>query len=143
MGLFSILLFEYVLSQKEEQAMARLTDVQLSITVNQSNQTASIVVAGRVQLTPDDVGTFIVECSMLGDDTFRDDKLFQYSPKVIQARGFTTAAPFEFSSTEQLSILNEDVIDKDEIYAELVLKKGNEIGPVVSKAKTNVVEIRA
>jgi hypothetical protein len=123
--------------------MARFSDVQLSITVNESNQTASILVKGRVQLTPNDVGTFIVECSMKGDDTFRDDNLFQYSPKVVQARGFTTASPFEFSSTEQLSSLNEDVIDKDEIYAELVLKKGNEIGPVISTAKTNVVEIRA
>lgn len=123
--------------------MAVFTDAQLSITVNQSNQTASVLVKGHVLLTPNDVGSFVVECSMLGDDVLLDDKLFQYPPKGIQAGGFGSSASFEFSSTEQLSILNEDVIGKDEIYADLVLKKGNEIGPVVSKIKTNVVQINA
>ncbi len=123
--------------------MARFTNVQLSIDVNQSNQTASVLVTGQVLLTPNDVGSFIVECSVLGDDLLVDDKLFQYQPRGFNAGGFTTAVPIEFSSTEQLKILNEDVIGKDEIYADLTLRKGNEVGPVVSKVKTNVVQISA
>lgn len=123
--------------------MAVFTDAQLSIAVNQSNQTASVLVKGSVLLSPNDVGSFVIECSIIGDDPLRDEKLFPFPSKGIQGQGFTSSPTFEFSSTEQLKILNEDVIGKDEIYADLVLKKGNELGPVVSRVKTNVVQITA
>ncbi|HEY7546497.1 MAG TPA: hypothetical protein VID27_16525 [Blastocatellia bacterium] len=123
--------------------MARFKEAQLSIAVNQSNQTANVLIKGQVLVDPNDVGSFIIECSVLGDDIAFDDKLFQYQPGGFVAGGFTSVVPFEFNSSEQLGILNEDIIGKDEIYANLVLRKNNEIGPIVSKIKTNVVQISA
>ena len=123
--------------------MAVFTDAQLSIIVNQSNQTANVLIKGNVLVGANDLGSFTIECSVFGDDIALDDKLFQYQPGGFVGQGFTTFAPFEFNSTEQLGILNEDIIGKDEIYANLILRKGNELGPIVSKIKTNVVQISA
>src|SRR5262245_13848917 len=118
--------------------MATLQSAQLTITINQTLKTAKVLIKGDILFTPNDVGSFDLECSVFGDDPIADDFLFRYQSRGLGAQGFTIVEPFEFSSTESLSILNEDIIGKDEIYAEIVLKKKDALGPVVSKLKTNV-----
>ncbi len=122
--------------------MAAITEAQLSITPTVSNQIVTVRITGQMLFNISDVGSFNLQCAVFGDDLVFDDFLFQYQPRGIGAGG-STFVPFEFLSTEQRSILNEDVIGKDEIYANLTLRKNNEIGPIVSTRKTNVVQISA
>jgi hypothetical protein len=123
--------------------MASITEARLSISFNQQfNQIATVQITGQMLLDINDVGSFALQCAVFGDDLVFDDFLFQYQPKGVSGGG-PTFVPFEFLSTEQRSILNEDVIGKDEIYANLTLRKNNEIGPIVSSRKSNVVQISA
>lgn len=122
--------------------MATITEAQLSINATQSNQIVTVRITGQMLMNINDVGSFSLQCAVFGDDLVFDDFLFQYQPEGVSGGG-PAFLPFEFLSTEQRSILNEDVIGKDEIYANLTLRKNNEIGPIVSNRKTNVVQISA
>src|SRR5262245_2019515 len=103
-------------------------NTQLSINVNQANQTAFVSVTGTVILDPSDTGSFSLGCTIVGDDPVFDDPRFQYTPTAVIGQGFTQGVSFDFSSSEPLKNLNEDLIGKDEIYAQLVLRKNNELG---------------
>lgn len=134
--------------------MASIMNARLDMAPNRTTQTVDVAVTCEVHFTEKEVAQmgrkpglmhFSLYCWLYGHDAAHpklkglQDELYAFPSRVLPSDGPAPVEKVAFEATLSQSLLNEDVVGKDEIYGRLVLRGWIGFKGLQESAETDVV----
>lgn len=117
--------------------MATIDNAFLALGPASNNQVAVTVVCQLTIPSSDLVHSYRLDCTIFGNDFLKDDFLFNFESQLF--RGGDAGASRRFEKTVSRSVLDEDLVGRDEVIGKLTLR--NLTANTVVKKNTSVVEV--
>ncbi len=117
--------------------MATIDSAILALDPESNNQVNVIVMCQITIPASESQSQFRLDCTVFGNDLLKDDFLFNYESQFFF--GFNVGPNPRFEKTVSFSLLNEDLVGRDEVIGKVTLR--NVTLNKVVKRNTSVVEV--